>query len=74
MVTYRKTRFETLNQYYWLNLASGAAFFIQKIGLLVTLMNKSYSISLLLFKEIWVKTGPDQVRSIPNTIAETGFL
>ena len=36
MVTYRKTRFETLNKYYWLNLASEAAFCIQKTGLLVT--------------------------------------
>ena len=74
MVTYRKTRFETLNQYYWSNLASEAAFCIQKTGLLFTWMNKCYSISLLLFEEIWVKTGPDQVRSIPNTTAETRFL
>ena len=37
-------------------------------------MNKSYSISSMLFQEIWVKTGPDQGRSSPNTTAETGFL
>ena len=37
-------------------------------------MNKFCSISLMLFKEIWLKPGPDQVRNIVSITAGNGFL